>query len=225
MTFTEVSFSNSEDLSSSSTSVHSLATHTAGNIVLLSLVVGGAIATGVTGGGCTWVKLSSDVTFSVASGLAGGGGNVWLGTVTSPGTSNATVTLNQAMTNGCRFDANEFSATGGAGSVTLVDQGHVDSGSTATWPTLTPTGPNQLYWGYCEVTGGASAGTTPGFTYQVDTNGNACGYCATVSSAYTPAWADADQNAGVMVLVTDAAPAVTAQMPPQVPAYYQQRIR
>ena len=208
MTFTAVgSLTQSETTPGTSSTTLSLTTHTAGNIVLLSVVSDPSAATGVSGGGCTWVQLTPTHALSSLFGGAGGAGNIWAGTVVTPGTATVTVTLGAAA-NHVRMNANEFTAT--AGAIALDAQSFLDvSGGTSTWPSLTPTGSGRLYFGYCEDLGSAVAGSTPGFVYEVDGHGNGTGYCLSVSAAYAPVWGDSGEQAGVMALVKE----VTAAPP------------
>ena len=205
MTFTAAgSLTQSETTPGTSSTTLSLTTHAAGNVVLLSVVSDPSKATGVSGGGCTWVQLTTTRTLSSLFGGAGGFGNIWAGTVTGAGTATVTVTLS-ASANHVRMNANEFSVT--AGAIALDADSFLDSaGGTSTWPSLTPAGSGELYFGYCEDAASAVAGSTAGFVYQVDGHGNGTGYCLSVSAAYAPVWGDGSQQAGVMALVKEVSP-------------------
>ena len=108
----------------------------------------------------------------------------------------------------------EFSST--VGSWALDTQGHVDSSGTNTWASLTPAGAGELYFGYCADAGSAAAGSTSGYTYEVDAQSNGLAFNpACTGSAQAPVWGDAGQAFGVMVLVKETAAAFTA--PPNRP--------
>lgn len=191
-----------ENTPAGSTQAYSLTTTRAGNWVLLALEVNAQPATAVTGGlgGSTWAQLTPTVTLPVLNGTLGFG-NIWAGRIAAAGTANVTVTYAAALAGAnSRFAAREFSTSSGL--ITLDAQGSVTA-ATASWATLTPSTPGELYWGYCEDAVSATPGATSGFVYETDANGNGEGYCLSVSSAYTPVWGDSTMQAGVMVLIRE----------------------
>ena len=204
-----------EDAPAGASSAYSLTTHTAGDYVLLETVVNTHAATAVSGGlgGGTWTQISTTVSLPNLGGTGGAGfGNVWLGKVTSAGTANVTVTFAASLGgSNSRFVAREFSTTTGV--VAFDVQGSVTS-ATANWASLTPSKAGELYWGFCEDGSSAVAGSTPGFTYETDANGNGEGYNLNVSAPFQPAWGDSTMQAGVMVLIREVfpLPAYTASM-------------
>ena len=74
------------------------------------------------------------------------------------------------------YGAQEFSAGLGANTVWALDKSGTTNGASSTtvpFPSLTPSGTGELYFGYAQVANTAAKGTTSGFTYAVTTNGNA----------------------------------------------------
>ena len=204
MSFTAVGVLTSyEDSPSGTSSVYSLTTHTVGNVILIGHLTGGTSwVTAMSGGGCTWEQVDTTVDFSPQW---GGFGNLWKGTVVTPGTADATVTFSGTVSGNNRLFGNEFSVTSGASSAVAEMTGDV-AGDTSDWPKLTPAGSGRLYWGCCEDSGSAVAGSTPGFTYEVDGRGNCAGFDVNVSAACQPVWGDSGQLAGVMVLMQEKLP-------------------
>ena len=60
------------------------------------------------------------------------------------------------------------------------------SSTSVPFPSLTPSGSGELYFGYSAVAGTASAGTTSGFTYGVTAEANAVAYDTNVSGTVAP---------------------------------------
>lgn len=196
------SLQDAENSVSGTSTTFSLTTTTIGDFVLASIANGdtgtpGQQVSGVSSARCTWRQLASadslDTDFFVS---------IWIGTVESVGSDTVTVTYASSMGGASsRFNAREFeSFTGGA---VLDTYGTVDhSGGTSSWATLVPSRTNELYWGWCEDFGSATAGSTSGFVYESDSHGNGSGYDLNVSSSYTPVWGDSGMVAGLMVLVS-----------------------
>ena len=108
---------------------------------------------------------------------------------------------------GINIAGHEFKSTAGANVIVLDVQGHLDVGGTNTWASLTPAQAGELYFGWSGDTGTATAGSTTGYTYGNDSNGNGVAFNpACTSAAQAPVWADAGSNFGVMILVREAAP-------------------
>lgn len=214
MPFTAVgTLTSLEDAPAGSSSAYSLTTQAAGDYVLLATVVNTHAATAVSGGGVTWTQAGTTVSLPNLGGTGGAGfGSVWLGKVTAAGTASVTVTFAASLSgSNSRFVAREFSVTTGHAAFDV--QGSVTS-ATAGWASLTPSGTGELYWGYCEDGGTTVAGSTSGFTYEIDVHGNGEGFCLSVSAPYQPVWGDGGMQAGVMVLVKEInpGPAYTAFM-------------
>jgi hypothetical protein len=170
-------------------------------------------ATSLSSSNVTWTYAGTyngvTNTFSVS---------LFLGKVTSASSATVTIGWNGTTPSYIRGDAHEFSSTVGSwaldGSVA-----HVDGSGTNTWPSLTPgAGAGELYFGYCLNAGTAAAGSTSGYTYNVDTRGNGQAYNVSCpNSATGPVWGDSGQTDGIMALVreTGAATAGRSLIVPQ----------
>ena len=145
----------------------------------------------VTGGGVTtWHKAIGGPTTDAQHGQ-----ELWWGTVTAPGASTIAVGFTAASTAGTSesatsLDVQEFHSSMGGGTVWAVDAtGVLDTGVSTTtprYPSLTPTGSHEAYFGYLAIPGWVSAGSTPGVVYQPDVRGNQCAYDVDVSASITP---------------------------------------
>jgi hypothetical protein len=228
LSFTPAGTQQTNEPTPANPSTFSLTTAGAGNWVFLETVCNTLIASSVSGGlgGGTWTKLTTDVSLSALG--AGSGGNIWAGQVVTPGTG--TVSVGFSGTPGTvRFVSREFTVT--SGQIALDAQGSINSQVSA-WPSLTPSGPGRLYWGYAKNNASAVAGSTSGFVYEIDSFSNGEGYCLSVSSAYQPVWGDSTQVVGVMVLVAEVTsggvtftPQRYGQAAPPSPAPWAQRDR
>lgn len=167
-----------------------------GNLLTLAIEVkfpspSSFTASTVTGGGVTsWHKAFSYLTSDDQRGE-----ELWYGVVTSAGSSTVTVTYTSnagsALTGSASsLDLQEFSSSSGGSTTWSLDQtGKKDPGTSDTtfsYPTLTPTGSSELYFGYLAVSGSVSAGSTPGFMYQEDARSNQVAYNVSVSSTTSP---------------------------------------
>lgn len=131
--------------------------------------------------------------------------DIWWGMVTDTGTS-LTITFQSAIGSTSvqqnRFD---FSSDGRGGAMTLQAHGTLTNASstTITYPSLTPTAPDQLYFGTCRNGGSTpSAGSTTGFSYNIDAQNNVQPYnlnCAV--SAQQPTATDGTAGASLTVAV------------------------
>jgi hypothetical protein len=189
-------------IKSVSTSAFSLTPSGVGDLIIIEIITYDTTvitASGLSSSNVTWTLLGSPVTGSVNAGTA----QVFAGNVTSATPATVTITWSggtpSAHVNTC---GQEFSTTTGAW--TLDTQGYIDSAGTAVWASLTPAAAGELYFGYALDATAATAGSTPGYTYQNDNNGNGIAYDpACTSSAQAPAWGDSMQNFGIMVLVSE----------------------
>ncbi len=129
------------------------------------------------------VKVSSATT--TVSSLSGGGATGWsklesyadgshdneirLGTVTTTGSATLTATFSASVSGvDVDFNAQEFTAGLGSGTTWSKDTGSGQSnsaGSTFDFPSLTPAGTGELYFGYARGGGTTSGGGTSGFSY------------------------------------------------------------
>ena len=209
MTFTAAgTLTEAENAVAATSTTFSLTTNTVGNFILAQFACNTSFASAVTSTRCTWTQLApatGAASFTFSSPF---NSNIWIGRVNSVGSDTVSVTFNASMGGAnCRFDAREFHSSTGV--AVLETYGTVNTaGGTSSWATLTPAGSGRLYWGWCEDSGSAVAGSTSGFVYEPDSHSNGAGYCLSVSSAYTPVWGDSSQVAGIMVLVSGTLPGI-----------------
>jgi len=189
-----------------------MTTVTAGDFVLLEIVVSSSntvYCTAVSGGGCNWTQTGS-VYFGVSHNMTAA---IFTGRVTAAGS--ATVTLSFSGSTPTFFAAGqEFSSATGAW--VLDQQGNLDGVAGSTWPSLTPAASGELYFGYAYDTGTAVAGATSGYTYDVDAHTNGLAFNpACTASAQAPVWGDSGQLFGSMILLREmeAGIAVFAEQP------------
>lgn len=179
----------------------SLTTYTIGDIVLLEVALSGTGITvsGVSGGNCTWTQIVAPVNISALAGYA----SIWLGTVTSTGAANVTLTFSGGTPSTIRPIVDEFSVSTGAASVQLDNYVVLDNAAgTNTVPTATPSGSGELLWGYAHDMNSSTAGSTPGVLYEIDGNGNGTNYDLSVSAPTTVVWGDSSHNGGITALLT-----------------------
>ena len=150
----------------------SVTAHAVGDVILLHVTTeGGAPPAGISGGGATWTQVGTTLRGSVNSGFSAA---VYEGTVTAAGTATATVTTS-GTPSAVRIAGQEYNPGSGQTGV-LVSQASLDVTGTSTGPSITPAGSGELYSFYGYDTGTGSAGSTPGYTYEVDDNGNVYTY-------------------------------------------------
>lgn len=165
----------------------------------------------VTAGGGTAASMSSsNATWSVlipAAPAPGDGFNVttFIGEVTSASAALVTITFTGSAT-GVRGGSKEFSTTAGFSSITLDTSGLTAAGATTVYPSLLPGhGAGECYWCYAYNDNTASAGSSAGFSYFVDGNGNgSCWNASCGAGAQAPVWADTNVRDGRAVLVYEA---------------------
>jgi hypothetical protein len=152
----------------------------------------------------------------MVTGAAGGSSSflstVIKGQVTSASAATTTFTFNGTVPT-IRADGQEYSTTAGYSAVTLDVTAAGISSATADYPSVTPGhGGGELYHCYCfDDSGTASAGSTSGYTYQVDTHGNGLAYNASCpNSATFPVWSTSHIYFGNAVLLYEAATAPAA---------------
>lgn len=151
---------------------------------------------------------SSNVTWSVMGVKFSGTTNarsstLFQGKVTATSAQTVTITFNGTAGN-CHGVGHEFSSTAGAWALDV--QGNLDSAGTATWPSLTPAGSGELYFGYSINSSGAVAGSTSGYTYVANADGAANGMAynpACGAGATGPVWGDSTEIFGIMALVKE----------------------
>jgi hypothetical protein len=135
---------------------------------------------------------------------------IWHGKVSSTGSANITVDFSSSLTAaGTNVDvvAQEFTAGLGSATTWSKDGGAAQSNTSnfleVDYPPLTPSAPGELYFGYAWVPGTASAGSTPGVTYEATTDGNLICFDPDVSAELTPVGSqDSDvESASIAVLI------------------------
>jgi hypothetical protein len=145
----------------------SVAPSNVGDLLVLGVEIyaaGGATVSSVSGGGVSsWTKIRAAQGSSNASDA-----ELWMGKVTTAGAATITVAYSNAAhstTLWCR----EFKMTGGTNTWTVDVSGSSNnpSSGTITFPTFTPTGSGELYVGVGLPINSATAGSTPGFTYDI----------------------------------------------------------
>jgi hypothetical protein len=128
---------------------------------------------------------------------------VFFGKVTS--TSSATVTITWSGTTPTSMETGGQEFTSTVGSWALDVQGQFDTTAvTSTWPSLTPAGAGELYFGHDIDNGVAVAGSTTGYTYDITTSSNGVAFNpACTSAAQAPVWGDSGHLFGIVVLVKE----------------------
>ncbi len=174
-------------------------------IVLEVLTDNSAPCTSISGGGCTWTRVSATI-----AGVVNGGREavIFFGTVTATGSATATLSFSGTPSS-IRAAGQEFDAP--TTSWTLDQQGTLDNSGTSALPALTPVGPGELYFGYFFNSGAAAEGSTAGYTYNVDIHNNGMIFNQSCSgSRQSPAMADTANIFGLSVLVQTPTVANTA---------------
>ena len=177
----------------------SVTAHAVGDVILLHVITeGDAPPTGISGGDATWTQMGNTVTGSVNSGFSAA---VYEGTVTVAGTAQPTVTTS-GTPSAVRIGGQEYNPGSGQTGV-LVAQANLDVAGSGTGPSITPTGSNELYSFYGFDTGTDTAGSTSGYTYELDDNGNPYVFDP-ASPTQPPAFGDSDVSFGIAVLLESA---------------------
>jgi hypothetical protein len=174
----------------------------------------------VAGGGVgTWTNLSTGTDGSRDTEL-------WLGTITTPGPQTIAVTYSGPVTSvGVELIAQEYSSGLGPSSLWSKDAASSSDNSTSSatvdYPSLTPTGSNELYVGWARTDNTGVAGSTPGFSYDLTTSGSGI-FCfdgdVSATSAPTAAQSAAGTSLAAGALVTATLPAPPPPPPPTISA-------
>jgi hypothetical protein len=150
----------------------------------------------------------TDTAFSVTSVSGGGvsswqrairdtpdghhGDELWYGTVTSGGSYSIDVTTDAGSgdrsdpQSATSLDVQVFGSSAGASATWKLDQtGEISGDSSPDYPTLTPSGSAEVYFGYL-ATGVAQAGSTPQCVYTLDQRSNQTVYQPSVSATIQP---------------------------------------
>lgn len=192
-----------------STTTFTLVPHASGNFIILEILAGFsagsttsyATALSSASGDVTWSVLVAHHAFTNNPGVS----TVFIGNVVTASSHTVTITFNTG-TPTVRVAGLEFSNTGGFGAVTLDASGTVDLASNGTMPSVSPTKTGDLYCGYVYNNGGSPVvGSTSGFTYFLDANGNQFAYrLSCTNSAQTPNIGDSNGTSGTGVMLYEA---------------------
>jgi len=173
---------------------------TAGNVIALIAVANGTgiTTTGITAGGCTWTQLGSAIAGVVNTPYSV---SFWAGTITATGTQTATVSFSGTVSANTYAAAWEFHSS--VGTWFYDTSARLDSAGTNAGPTLTAAGNGELYAFFSDDSGAASAGSTSGYVYGVDSP-DANGYCYNLAySGAPPIWGDSGHVFGGAVLLKE----------------------
>jgi RHS repeat-associated protein len=154
-------------------------------VLAVGVFAPGFTVSSVSGGGSTgWTKLSG----STAN---GSDTELWLGTVTTTGSSTISVTFSSSVAGKItEIDAQEYQSSTGSSTTWSLDvaanAGTTTSSTTINLPTLAPTGSGELYVDYTNVNNTAVAGSTSGVTYDVTSAVDLFAYDPSVSASLSP---------------------------------------
>ena len=156
----------------------------------------------VTGGGVsTWSK---GAQFAAS---AGQDIEIWYGPVTATGSSTITFTWSGSVSAKTpEYGIQEFDAGLGPSTLWALDKSGTlnnASSSTVSFPSLTPTGAGELYFGFAFATNDTSSGSNAGFSYVVTPMANIAAYNPDVSAAVAPTATESpagtSASAGVLI--------------------------
>ena len=194
----------------------SVTTHNVGNFLLATIWLqqSGHTVTGLSATNITWTPLTPGF-----SGVNNSGWYVrtFIGVVTAVSTANTSITWTGGLpTAFSDFVMEEFSST--TGTPVLDNTAHLDgTGGTAQWPNIAAAGSGELYWGSTQDSGAASAGSTSGYVYNANADGNSNGTAYNLSvgpgTVTGPNWGDAGHDFGEMILVKPAAASAVTGSP------------
>jgi hypothetical protein len=209
-----MSFGGGSNFGYSTTSTFSLTPSTVGDLILVEVIseTVADYAIELSSTNVTWTVLVAHTALPAIGSLYIS--TIFIGEVTSTSTETVTVTYNTGSPTVRIFWA-EFNNTTGYGNLELDTVGVVST-STLNFPSLTPHGTGELYFGYAFNAGSAVAGSTSGYTYQIDANGNgACWNTDCTGSVQTPVWGGTAADIyGIAVLIREATPGpVTVSLP------------
>jgi len=179
------------------TSSLSLNPQNVGDLIVLEVLTdNSAPCTSISGGGCTWNRVSATI-----AGLVNGGREavVFFGTVTATGSATATLSFSGTPSS-IRAAGQEFRSS--VGTWTLDQQSTLDNSGTSALPALTPVGSGELYFGYFFDSNAVAAGSTAGYTYNSDIHNNGVIFNQSCSSArQSPAMGDSTNTFGLAVII------------------------
>jgi hypothetical protein len=149
----------------------------------------------------TWTQIATR-TGANTTGTA----SLFSGKVTAASAATVTLTWSGTAPATSHIDGREFITSLGAWVADVVGILDVASPGTNAWPTITPSGSNELYWGNTTCIGVATAGSTTGYVYTIDSISNGEAYNLSVSAASHPVWGSTNQTLGIVVLMKDLTP-------------------
>ena len=169
-----------------------------GNFYLVEVIANGGTVycNAISGGNCTWTLLTSfkghnnTIYASVFTGVA-----------TATGSANATLAFSGSTPT---FEAVGQQFSSSLGSWAMTASGTLDlTTGTNTWPSLAPDGSGTLYFGFSYDSGTATAGSTPGFTYDVYQGDGIAFNPGCGSGTQAPVWGDSGSFFGIAVLLQE----------------------
>jgi len=190
-----------------------LAPTTAGDWVLFGVVCTGtqadwATALASAAGQVTWSVLVSHALLPNNNVTE----TIFLGHVVTAASHTVTITTNAGSPT-IRAGGQEFSNTSGFSAVTLDASGTIDVASAGKFPSVTPGhGAGDLYWSFLFDNGTGTAGSTSGYVYGTDTNGNLKAYnlsCANAAQQPNIGDTATDGSSGVAVMLYEAVTSVS----------------
>ena len=169
-------------------------------------------ASGVSSSNVTWTQVGTHI---LATGRAGTS-TLWMGTVTAASGATVTISWSGTTPGSLVIDGHEFSST--AGSWAADNTALLNGSGTNTWPSIAAASAGELYFGAAVDNGTCVAGSTSGFTYNVNADSCGAAYNLSCSSGTVagPVWGDSQHMFGVMALIQEISPSPPA-MPVQVP--------
>lgn len=182
--------------------------HTVGDFILLWVTseTTADYATALSGSNITWSVLVAHHAFTNNAVVQ----TVFIGQVTSTSGAAQTITFSTGSPT-LRIAWQEFFFAGSYANLALDASGTVDLAANGTMPPVTPARSNDMYAGYVFDAGSGVAGTTAGFTYQLDTNTNQFAYgLSRPNSTQTPNIGDTGGTSGIGVMLYNAGINVSA---------------
>jgi hypothetical protein len=179
-------------------------------VALIHIVGSNATVLSLSGGGASgWTRFQQYLDTPSWSGLPHDT-EIWVGTITSTGSSTFTVSYSQSVS-AANIDlaAQEFTAGLGTNTHWSRDTGagqdNLGSSFSVAFPSLHPSAPRELYFGYAWVPATASTGSTSGFTYGVTADSNLIAFDPNVSATVSPVGSQTESNPSASFAVLIAA--------------------
>jgi hypothetical protein len=154
----------------SATTAHTMTITNAGDLVVIFLAVAngtGIVPTALTGNNGVGALSSTASVYDAGTGAAA---RLFYGPCPNSGSTTFTPSYSATPPSDCQYDAREFTAGFGTATVWTLDTSNTQvNATTPVFPSLTAAGTGELYVGGMAVQAQGLAGTTSGFTYDVDT--------------------------------------------------------